>query len=426
MNYTQNEKILQVKESSLVVGIDIGSETHYARAFDWRGIELCKVIKFSNNLFGFEKFNIWLKKLKEENKKTNVIIGAEPTGHYWFCLGNYLEEKGIKLVLVNPYHVKRSKGLDDNNPSKSDIIDPKTIAGLLIRGRYLEPNIPKGVFSDLRILNNNRLRLLKDLNGIKNKVQRWLKIYFPEYKYIFKDWSGKGSLMILKEIPLPEDVLILGEEKINEIWRNSKVRAVGLKRAKKLIELSKRSIGLKEGSLGSREEIKILMEEYELKKRQIEKIELMLSNLLKEISNSELMLDIKGVGLVTVAGFLAEVGDISKYKSSKQIQKLAGLSIVENSSGKHKGKSKISKQGRKRLRTLLFQVAMPLIGRVDEFKDLHKYYTSRTKNPLKKKQSIVAISCKLIRIFYAILKKGIRYDPLKMINDIKRENVKAA
>ncbi|SHK56828.1 hypothetical protein SAMN02745243_03239 [Hespellia stercorisuis DSM 15480] len=42
MNYTQNAKIEQVKETTLVVGIDIGSETHFARGFDWRGRELTK------------------------------------------------------------------------------------------------------------------------------------------------------------------------------------------------------------------------------------------------------------------------------------------------------------------------------------------------------------------------------------------------
>lgn len=57
MNYKQNEKINQVKESTLVVGIDIGSTTQYARAFDWRGIELGKVFTFSNNREGFESFN---------------------------------------------------------------------------------------------------------------------------------------------------------------------------------------------------------------------------------------------------------------------------------------------------------------------------------------------------------------------------------
>ena len=60
MNYKQNEKINQVKESTLVVGIDIGSTTQYARAFDWRGIELGKVFTFSNSREGFESFKVWI------------------------------------------------------------------------------------------------------------------------------------------------------------------------------------------------------------------------------------------------------------------------------------------------------------------------------------------------------------------------------
>ena len=69
---------------------------------------------------------------------------------------------------------------------------------------------------------------------------------------------------------------------------------------------------------------------------------------------------------------------------------------------------------------------MPLIGRVEEFKDIHKYYTTRPNNPLKKKQSIVAISCKLIRVFYVILSKGIKYNAEKLVNDIKRPELQAA
>ena len=48
MNYTQNEKIEQVKESTLVLGVDIGSSEHYVRAFDYRGRELTRVRKPQN------------------------------------------------------------------------------------------------------------------------------------------------------------------------------------------------------------------------------------------------------------------------------------------------------------------------------------------------------------------------------------------
>lgn len=59
MNFTQNEKLNQVSEQSIVVGVDIASETHYARAFDWRGVELGKVFKFENSMEGFQSFSKW-------------------------------------------------------------------------------------------------------------------------------------------------------------------------------------------------------------------------------------------------------------------------------------------------------------------------------------------------------------------------------
>ena len=110
MNYKQNEKINQVKESTLVVGIDIGSTTQYARAFDWRGIELGKVFPFSNSREGFESFKAWMQHLQDKYKKLDAIVGIEPTGHYWFDLGAYLEDEGILLVMVNPYAVKADQG----------------------------------------------------------------------------------------------------------------------------------------------------------------------------------------------------------------------------------------------------------------------------------------------------------------------------
>ena len=125
MNCKQNERINQVKESTLVVGIDIGSTTHYARAFDWRGIELGKVFKFSNSREGFDSFKDWMQWLLNKNNKSDVIVGIEPTGHYWFDLGAYLEDGGILLVMVNHYAVKTTKELDDNSQSKNDCKDPK-------------------------------------------------------------------------------------------------------------------------------------------------------------------------------------------------------------------------------------------------------------------------------------------------------------
>ncbi|PAK87449.1 transposase, partial [Peribacillus simplex] len=73
----------------------------------------------------------------------------------------------------------------------------------------------------------------------------------------------------------------------------------------------------------------------------------------------------------------------------RQLIKLAGLTLRENSSGQHKGQKHISKRGRKRLRYILFKVIVPLIRHNEGFKQLHEYYTTRQQNPLRGKQSMV-------------------------------------
>src|SRR5665647_756911 len=207
MNYTQNEKIMSITERTLVIGIDIAKNVQYARAFDYRGIELGKVRSFENTAEGFRIFEDWMKSLANQKQKNNIVVGMEPTGHYWFNLGHFLKDLGVKLVLVNPFHVKRSKELDDNSQTKNDIKDPKTIAKLVIDGRYFEPYIPEGIYSELRVAMDMREGLGKNLSKIKNKVTQWLDKYFPEFNDVFCDWEGKAALISLNEFPTPEKVL---------------------------------------------------------------------------------------------------------------------------------------------------------------------------------------------------------------------------
>ena len=113
------------------------------------------------------------------------------------------------------------------------------------------------------------------------------------------------------------------------------------------------------------------------------------------------------------------MGDISRFDDVKEIQKLSGMGLVACSSGKHKGQTKISHRGRKRLRYWLFQAAKSAVSHADEFKQLLEYYTTWSRTPLKKRQSLVVIACKILRVIYTILKTGTTYDPEKMLKDIK-------
>ena len=418
---TQNKKIEAITEKTLVIGIDVGSETHYARAFDHRGIEYSKKpFKFSNDKDGFATFYAWISEYKEQHEKDKVVPGMEPTGHYWFNLGKFLQDNGMEPVLVNPHHVKKSKELDDNSQTKNDRKDPKVIAGLVREGRYMIPYLPEGVYADLRTASNMRFQIQSELTRILNRINRWFNIYFPEYKTVYGKVDSSSGMLVLKQAPLPEDILTLGVDGVNKIWRDAKMRAVGLKRAKTLVEAAEHSVGSKEGAVTARMEIRMLFEDYESRNKRLQEVMDLIDELVSRIPMAKKLLEIKGVGIKTVSGFLAEVGDISRFNNPKELQKLAGLALVENSSGKHKGKTTISRRGRKRLRYLLFEVAMSLVSKNSEFADVHRYYTTRKINPLKKMQSLMVVAAKLIRVFFVILTKGVDYDPIKMITDIKR------
>lgn len=424
MNYTQNEKIEQVTDETLVVGIDIGSQTHYARAFDNRGRELTrKVFSFGNDIEGFNAFYQWTERLQKENNKAAVLIGCEPTGHYWFALSKYVSDHQMTLVMVNPFSVKKIKELDDNSPKKTDAKDPKTIAKLVVDGRYSIPYIPEGVYAEIRDLVYSRDRIMKQHNISANRIQRWLSIHFPEYLGIYTRFDAASGLAILEKAPLPKEIIALGVSGIRKIWHEKKLRGRGVTedRAKTLVEAAHNSIGL-DGGNGTRSELYMLLEEHRLWTSQLETVNKVLEETILKVEYVKKLLSIKGVGTVTIAGFIAEIGDIRRFKSPKQIQKYAGLELVENSSGKHKGRSRISKRGRRKLRKILYQVMIPLLARNKEFREIYDYYVKRVKNPLKRRQAMVAVSCKLIRVFYAVLTKGVDYDRIKMMSDIHRED----
>ena len=421
MKSTQNKKINQVKETTMVVGIDVGSVKHYFRAFNWRGIELTKKpIPFSNSMEGFTAFSAEVVRLMEQNGLEEAMVGFEPTGHYWFNLGQFLSGKNIKFVMVNPLHVNKTKELDDNSPSKNDCKDPRVIANLVREGRYFFTYMPTGVFAELRNASNRRFVLTEELIRTKNRLQKWIAVYFPEYKGIYTHIDAKGGNLVLKTAPTPEEIIKLGVDGVIQIWKEAKLRGNGHKKAMLIVNAASQSIGLTEGLEEARMEIQDLIEDYELQMKRLEKVNSLIENLCKQIKYVDKLLEIKGIGIITVAGFIAEVGDITRFDNAKELQKLAGLELVADSSGKHNGKTRISKRGRKRLRYLLVQAAVSVIGKNDEFRQIHEYYTTRKNNPLKKMQSLIAVACKLIRVFYVILTKGRSYDASKMLGDIKR------
>lgn len=362
----------------------------------------------------------WSTKLAAANDKKQIVLGLEPTGHYWFALATWLVAKGISVVQVNPYAVKQTKELEDNSQLKDDKKDPKLIANLVKDGNFGMPYLPEKLYADIRRLSMFRDQLNEDRIRNLNRLHREMKIYFPEYKDAFGKIDGAFSLELLKVAPFPDELVAIGTEGMKQIWHEAKLRGRGYVNAPSILEYARKSIGIRDGADASRQAVKWFVNRIIELDEQLSDIENQLNQRCMEIPYAKNILAISGIGENILSGILAEMGDISRFDDVKEIQKLSGLGLVACSSGKHTGETKISHRGRKRLRYWLFQAAKSAVAHSEEFRELHVYYTTRKQNPLKKMQSLIVIACKILRVIFTILTKGTTYDPKKLLGDIVR------
>ncbi|MCL2798639.1 MAG: IS110 family transposase [Firmicutes bacterium] len=428
---TKDWKLEQITAGTLIIGVDVAKEVHWARFIDYRGIEFGKAIRFNNIRVGFESIIARIEEIRNmkvlKNSIERTIIGMEPTGHYWKALADYLLKAGYYVVGVNPYHTKKAKELDDNSPTKNDKKDAMTIAKLMKDGRYFEPYLPEGVYGELRGLTNARVSVMKRSNAVKNTITAIIDEHFPEIVTVFKNpLTGKASRQILRSCPFPVLILEKGEVGVLAEINKAVKKTVGLKKVRQLMATAETSVGVRYGMETAKMRLGWLLDEMELLERQLRELAQSMKQRLYETGYAEQMLGIKGIGIVTAASFFGEVGDPLRFQNARQISNYAGYNLVEDSSGKSKSGTVISKRGRKHLRALLYQMAFTMVGQNAEMKEFYKYLTTRAKNPLKKKQALVVVSKKIVTVIYSLLKKRETYKPILVFGAARREMLLAA
>jgi transposase len=167
----------------------------------------------------------------------------------------------------------------------------------------------------------------------------------------------------------------------------------------------------KRSAFVNKEVIKQLNETIKFLEKKIAEIEKKIIAHLK--SNKEIedqvqnVLTVTGIGMVTLAILLAETNGFLLFKNSRQLVSFSGYDVAENQSGRHWGKTKISKKGNSHIRRSLFFPAFTAVSHeCKPFLDL--YNRTFEKHKIKMK-SYVAVQKKLLVIVYTIWKKNVRF-----------------
>ena len=423
-----NKKLEAITFETLIVGVDIAKHNQWARFVDCRGIEHNKALKFENNRNGFNAILTRIYEICKQEDFNKVIVGMEPTGHYWKAFANFLlKQAKITVVLVNPYHTKKAKELDDNSQTKSDKKDALTIARLVKDGRYFETYLPHDVYAELRGLTTTRHSMNKRKKSIINTITAVLDEYFPEYGTVFKQpFKGKASMHLLKVCPIPKFILELGEDGVLDEIKKAVKKTVGRKKAAQLVEAAKDSIGVDYGEKAARFKIQQLMEELELITNQLKSVEEEMTEALKKTETAEYLMSIPGIGVVSLATCLGELGDPLRFENARQMSRLAGYNLIEDSSGKNKSGTCISKRGRKNLRSVLYQISLTMVANNKELRQLYDYLKTRENNPLKKMQALVVISKKVLTLIFTLSKKKAYYEPELVFGSYRKSQLQAA
>jgi transposase len=414
-----NKQVLRrqrIKKTTLIVGVDIGNAFNAVGFMNKEGKVLGSCAKLYNSREGFGQFVDMIEELKTKHHLRDVLIGMEPTGHYWRKLAYFAKEQGYEVRFVRTTALKHHRELDESSSAKSDQRDALTIANITREGKYIDTIIEDGVLRQLRTLSKARERLLRYSVSAKNSLHAALDDYFPELHEIFWSMGSRSLWAILDLCPFPQDVVLMKVSTLQDlIARKSRKKAGSASKVEKLIEAAQKSIGVKQIGNADRYRVQMCLEEVKRTVLSLKDIDKQLKLLLKETTAASYLMSIPGVGPLSAAVFLGELGDPTHFHNARQIVKYAGYDPQESDSGSRIGRKFISKKGRWLLRKYLFFMSMRVVVLSNYFQE---YYLRKleTKNRVgqqpRRKEMLCAVAIKLIKVIFALLRDKREFEDL--------------
>jgi transposase len=240
--------------------------------------------------------------------------------------------------------------------------------------------------------------------------------YFPELHEIFWSMGSRSLWAILERSPFPQDMLLMKESTLKElIAQSSRKKAGSAQKAKALCDAAQKSIGVKQIGSADRYRVEMCLEEVKRTVMTLKNIDMQLKCMLKEIPSAPYLMSIPGIGSLSAAVFLGEIGDPVNFHNARQLVKYAGYDPQESDSGSRIGRRFISKKGRWLLRKYLFFMSMRVVVLSKYFQE---YYQRKleTKNRFgqqpRKKEMLCAVAIKLIKVIFALLRDKREFEDL--------------
>lgn len=335
------------------VGIDVAKDKHDCFITNSDGEVLFNVFTIANNLEGFTE--LYQKIVSVESNPDNVKVGLEATGHYNYNLLGFLIDKGLPTFVINPLHTNLFRKSLSLRLTKTDKVDARTIALMMISGVNLQSYSDKSYHNEeLKSLTRYRFDKVQERAKLKTSVSRLMVILFPELEKLVPTLHMASVYALMTEFPSANAIAEAHLTRLSNLLQQSSRGRYGKNDAIRFRDAARSSIGssMSAKSLELKHTIKLIQE----LSSEIDEIEEQIKLIMNELNSP--ITTIPGINLRMGAMILAEIGDFSRFDSPDKILAYAGLSPTTYQSGQlDSSYSHMEKRGSRYLRYALFNAA---------------------------------------------------------------------
>ncbi len=387
----------------IFVGIDVAKDKHDCFIISSEGEVLADVFTISNSKEGFEYL------LQTINTCTGiddskVKVGLEATGHYSYNILGFLLDNGLPTYVINPLHTNLYRKSQSLRKTKTDRVDARTIASMLMSDVSLKPYTNTAYHnSELKSLTRYRFDKVKERAALKSSVARLVNILFPELEKLLPTLHTASSYALLSELPSAKHIAEVHLTHLTNLLYTASKGRYNRDKAIQIREAARNSIGtyMPAKALELKHTIKLIKEF----NNEITEIEVAIQSIMDKINSP--ITTIPGINLRMGAMIIAEIGDFNNFDSPDKILAFAGLSPSTYQSGQlNNCYAHMEKRGSRYLRYALFNATKFVCN----WDPLFAEYLAKKRS--EGKHYNVAISHaakKLVRLIFALQKSGQTY-----------------
>ena len=385
----------------ICVGIDVAKDKHDCFIRSSEGEVLADVFSISNNRDGFETLLSRIRSCSSPQDK--IKVGLEATGHYSYNILGFLLENGLHTYLINPLHTNLYRKSLSLRQTKTDRIDARTIASMLMSDVDLKSYTDTAYHNEeLKSLTRYRFGKVQDRARLKQSVSRLVNILFPELENLVPTLHMASVYALLSEFPGASQIAGSHLTHLKTVLHDASRGRYDRDMAVIIRDAARASIGsrMPAKSLELQHTIRLIRE----LDREISDIEAEIDASMETLQSP--ITSIPGIGKRMAAMILAEVGDFSRFDSPDKLLAYAGLSPSTYQSGKLNATGSyahMEKRGSRYLRYAIFNATKY----VCLWEPTFKAYLAKKRS--EGKHYNVAISHaakKLVRLIFALQRSG--------------------